>query len=138
MKTFELKYLNVILNKSDEIIDHEIPLLDGLIINREDESNRWVLEALIEKKYWHFFEKLKEQKEDIIVQVKITTETNEPASLITNILSLNELEEEMNVLFMGTIIDEEKNKIEKILKELIDQGFSGEELLDKFKTSYNI
>lgn len=136
MKTFELKYLNVILNESDEIIDHEFPLLDGLIINREDESNRWVIEALIEKKHWSFFEKLKESNEDVIVQVKITTETNEPASLITNILGLNELAEEMNVLFMGTIIDEQKNKIEKVLKDLIDEGYSGDQLLNKFKTMF--
>ncbi|HIS28245.1 MAG TPA: hypothetical protein IAA78_02190 [Candidatus Avamphibacillus intestinigallinarum] len=134
MKTFKLKFFNIMLNQSEEIVDYVIPLIDGLIINREDEDNRWVIEAYIDKKYMDFFNELKETNEEIIVQVKITKETNEPATLITDVIAVNALEEEMNVILMGTIIDEQKTKIEKVLTELIHDGYSGEQLLEKFKT----
>lgn len=135
MKTFRLKTLDIIesTDSDKDIIQHQIPLLEGLIINREDEENRWIIEAYITKDYNDFFTRLKETRDEIMVQVKITKESNAPATFITSITGMNEVGHNMNVLFMGTIVDKQREIVEAMLKRLIDEGYHGEELLDKFK-----
>ncbi|HLR01965.1 MAG TPA: YwpF family protein [Virgibacillus sp.] len=135
MKTFKLKALEVIESKDSDkdITQYQIPLLEGLIINREDENNRWVIEAYIDKKYHAFFTRLKETREEIMIQVKITKQSNAPATFITSIIGMNDVGENMNVLFMGTIVDKQREIVLDMLKKLIDQGYHGEDLLDEFK-----
>ncbi|PAV28796.1 hypothetical protein CIL05_14305 [Virgibacillus profundi] len=133
MKTFKLNNLEIIEQQDEDIIQNRIPLKDGLIINREDDQNRWVIEAYVEHSYLEFFKNLDEKDEEILIQVKITKETNEPATFITSIIGINEIGAHMNILFMGTIVDQRKHKIEEQLTALIEEGFQGEELLNKFK-----
>lgn len=133
MKTFKLKKLEIIDHISDDILQTNIPLKDGLIINREDEQNRWVLEAYMDHSHLEFFKKLESKDKEIMVQVKITKESNEPATFITSIIGVNEIGAHVNVLFMGTIVDQRKHKIEEKLTALIEEGYQGEELLKKVK-----
>lgn len=135
MKTFRLNTLEIIegTDSDKDILQHQIPLLEGLIINREDERNQWLIEAYVEQKHYAFFTKLEQTREEIMVQVKITKESNPPATFITSITGINEIGDNMNVLFMGTIVDKQREIVENMLKDLIDQGYHGEELLDKFK-----
>jgi len=133
MKTFRLKALEIIEKKDENIVQRDIPLIDGLIINREDGENQWVIEAYTENEHLAYFQKLRKENEEIMIKVKITKETNDPAIFITSIIGLNEIEAQMNVLFKGTIIDQRNNEIEQMLKTLIDKDYQGEELLQKFK-----
>jgi|SRR5699024_7516178 len=135
MKTFKLKALEVIesTDSDKDILQHQIPLLEGLIINREDEKNQWVIEAYVEKEYIDFFTRLKDTRDEIMIQVKITKQSNAPATFITSIIGMNEVGDNMNVLFKGTIVDKQREIVEGMLKKLIDQGYHGEDLLDKFK-----
>lgn len=133
MKTFKLKLLNIMEEKEGEITPHNIELLDGLIINREDENNQWTIEAYLDKSYLSFFKELWEHKPEILVQVKITKESNDTATFITTIIDINEIGSHINVLFLGNIVDKRKASIEALLTTLIDKGYQGEELLEKFK-----
>ncbi|MEC5425129.1 YwpF family protein [Virgibacillus sp. C22-A2] len=133
MKTFKLKTLEILEQKDEVIVQQRIPLLDGLIINREDEKNQWTIEAYTESSYLSFFDLLRKEKEEIMVQVKITKESNEPATFITSIIGINEIGTNLNVLFVGTIIDRRKGKVEEMLTGLIEDGYQGKELLEKFK-----
>jgi hypothetical protein len=133
MKTFKLRSLEIFDQEEEEILQHNIPLLDGLIINREDDQDQWTIEAFIDKSYLSFFENLKEENEEIMAQVKITKESNEPATFITSIIGINEIGENMNILFVGTIVDRRINKIEEMLTSLIEEGYQGNDLLEKFK-----
>lgn len=133
MKTFKLKSLKVIHFVKGVISLEHIPLIDGLIINREDDENQWVIEAFTEKQHLSYFKQLQDTKHDVIVEVKITKESNDPALFITSIIGLNEIETHMNVLFKGTIIDHPKEKIEAKLKSLIQDNIKEEELLVRFK-----
>nr|WP_090241089.1 YwpF-like family protein [Lentibacillus halodurans] len=133
MKTFKLSSLKIIDNEDADMLQQTIPLLDGLIINREDEANRWVIEAYVEQEYYDFFQNLKNNKEEVLIQVKITKESNRPATFITAITGMNKIGGKMNVLFVGTIVDQRKEIIEEKLKSLIEQGYQGEELLQTFK-----
>ena len=130
MKTFMLKALDIIENDSRK----KIELIDGLIINREDEENQWIIEAYIDQKYLNYFQELQNQNEKVMIEVKITKETNDPATFITSMIGLNKIGTQMNVLFKGTIaVDQYNSGMEQALKSLIDQGYQGEELLGEFK-----
>ncbi|HEX6595186.1 MAG TPA: YwpF family protein [Bacillota bacterium] len=133
MKTFKLKSLRIIESIKAEIIEHDIELLDGLIINREDEHDRWLVEAYVDQQYMDLFKRLQREREEIMIEVKITKKSNLPATFITSIIGINTIGERMNVLFMGKIVDQRKSKIEKMLRSLITKGYQGEELLEKFK-----
>ncbi|HLR80365.1 MAG TPA: YwpF family protein [Bacillota bacterium] len=133
MKTFKLKTLSIIESVKDDILEHDIELLDGLIINREDEHDRWVIEAYIEQQYMDLFKRLEREREEIMLEVKITKKSNPPATFITSIIGINTIGDQMNVLFMGKIVDQRQSKIEETLRTLIQKGYQGEELLDRFK-----
>lgn len=133
MKTFKLKALEVIEKIDEEMIKNKIPLIDGLIINREDDENQWVIEAYIDYSYLDYFRTLKEKNDEVIIQTKITKESNAPAFFMTSVIGVNEIDASMNVLFKGKIIDRHKDEIEEMLGSLIEQDYQGEELLIQFK-----
>lgn len=133
LKTFKLSSLEIVENENNDIVQHAIPLLDGLVINKEDEQKRWVIEAFMEKSYLEGFNKLNETDDTVMLQVKISKDTNTPATFITSILSINEIGDHINVIFRGTIVDQRKDIVKEMLKKLIDQGYQGESLYKKFK-----
>lgn len=132
MKTFKLKGLKVMNNQEVSVQRKHIDLIDGLVINREDEHG-WLIEAFTDRKYWDFFTSIKDTKE-LMIQVKITREENDPAFFLTEIVSINEIgDDRMNVLFQGKIVDHSKRRIEKLLEMIIEEGYQGRSLLEKFK-----
>ncbi|MYL47323.1 hypothetical protein GLV94_16880 [Virgibacillus halodenitrificans] len=133
MKTFKLKSLEILEQEGEEIKKHSIELKDGLIINREDERNQWTIEAYVDHSYLSLFNRMKEIRDEIMIQVKITKESNDYATFITSIVSINEIGSDLNVLFLGTIIDRQKSKIEEMLVKLVEQGYEGKNLIKKFK-----
>src|SRR5699024_3340801 len=112
MKTIKLKSLHILEGRENKIKEHAIELVDGLIINREDEKGQWLVKAFIEQDYEEFFRRLEKSNEEIKIKVKITKETNEPATFITTIIGINEIGDHMNVLFIGTMVDKRKHIIE--------------------------
>ena len=133
MKTFKLKSLKIIEDKNEDIISTDIALLDGLTINREDEENAWIIEAYTEQSYLDFFRRLQTENDEVLIEVKITKESNQPATFLTTIIDVNEIGDKMNVLFRGTIVDKQKSKIQEMLTSLVEEGYQGELLLEKFK-----
>lgn len=132
MKTFKLKDLQIVENEEDGIKHHTVELADGLVINREDEFG-WIIEALINHQEKPHFEKLID-KEEFMIQVKITREANDPAFFITKLLKINEISEtQINVIFQGKVVDHSKTRIEDMLRMIIEEGYQGESLIRKFK-----
>ncbi|WP_156290502.1 YwpF family protein [Oceanobacillus salinisoli] len=101
MKTFKLIMLKIL---SVDERQQDIPLLDGLIINREDDlyPNQWLIEAYVSKQCKAFFEKLKEENE-LMIQVKITKTENDPVVFKSSIIGINDIGTDINVLFKGEI-----------------------------------
>ncbi|WP_077622198.1 YwpF-like family protein [Sediminibacillus massiliensis] len=134
MKTFKLISLDVLEDRKEDIQQKNIPLLDGLIINREDEKNQWMLEAYLDHSYKPYFDELSDKKDKLMLQAKITKPSNQPATFVATIVEVNDLENKhMNVLFIGTLVDLQRDQIEKTLQALIEEGYQGDELLDAFK-----
>lgn len=133
MKTFKLVSLEVLEKKGERLDQQPINLIDGLIINREDDSNRWLIEAYVEQVYFEKFNEYKEEEKELVLHAKITKTTNPPATFVMKIVNINEIGSDINVLLMGTLVDRQRDKVEKELKQLIDEGYKGEDLLIKFK-----
>lgn len=133
MKTFKLNSLSVLESKKDQIKEHPIELIDGLIINREDDEGQWLTEAYTDQKYKGLFQRLKNSQEELMIEVKITKESNAPVTFITTIVGINDIGDFMNVLLIGKMIDKRKGIIEDLLSDLIAKGYQGEELLARFK-----
>lgn len=134
MKTFKLKGLTIMDNGngSEYVKQRTFSLKDGLVINREDEGG-WLIEAFIGREHVPYFSQIK-NKEEIMIQVKITRTDNDPAFFITKIIELTEVDEDgLSVLFQGHIVDHAKSRIEELLESIIEEGYQGESLLRKFK-----
>jgi|SRR5690625_702413 len=133
MKTFKLNSFSVLLNEQEQKKKYPIDLIDGLIINREDEEGQWLTEAYIDKKYNNLFQRLKSNTESLMIEVKITKESNTPVTFNTRILEINEISDSINVLLIGKMIDKRKSIVEELLSKLISEGHQGQELLERFK-----
>lgn len=134
MKTFKLIAFNL-LKDNDTI---EIPLEDGLIINKEDESHTWLMEVFTDRSYHDLFYSAIDQGNDLLVQVIITNKDNPPAPFQVKAKSLQCFKDNISVLFEGTLKRSRNNYSEEILQELILKGFSGDELLSEFKNQMHL
>lgn len=134
MKTFKLKSLNIIETEhQDKEKRTLITLIDGLAINREEQDGSWLIEAFVHSSYYNYFKNLKNQGDQLVIQVKISKETNDPALFVVQIIKITKIGDNMNVLFDGKIIDQRKTKLVDLLSSLMEQGFEGEELIHEFE-----
>lgn len=134
MKTFKLVSLSVLQEVASEQQFVEVELLDGLIINREDPDNRWILEAFLEKSYLALFDQYKHEQKQLHMEVTISHKSNDPAYVVGTIMTTNEFEEHISVLFDAKI---ERNKLDRsgtLLAQLLKEGLQGDDLLIQFNT----
>jgi len=127
MKTFKL--VSFALNGEQGC--QEIPFIDSLIINQENEKKTWLIEVFIEKKHLSPFLDFA-PGEEFPVSVIITDRENPPAHLIVSITSLKTMDDYASILMEGKLQRRPDNG-EKVLESLIKEGFSGERLLQEFR-----
>lgn len=128
MKTFKLVSFYLV-DKKGEIVS--IPLIDALIINKENEINTWIIEIFVEKKYQELFKDFSAE-EKIPVYTVITKKDNEPAPFIVQIISQKEIGGNVSILFEGKL-DRTTGYAEQLLEALLETGLDGNELLTSFK-----
>ncbi|KIL78644.1 YwpF family protein [Bacillus badius] len=109
----------------------EIELLDGLIINREDDKRSWLIELFVDPKYKEAFRQ-HENQEEMKVQVLITHPNNDPALFSAQMREMNILQDGINILLEGKLRQMRNEYAKQVLSDLISQGISGEELVDAF------
>ncbi len=129
MKTFKLYSLEVV--EDDNSV--EVPLTDGLIVNKEDDRSTWLLEAYTDLSLYDYFKQISEQNRDIIVEAVITKKENAPAFFQTKICSLIKFENYISVLLEGHLRRNKADYSELLLDNLIQKGFEGQALLLEFK-----
>lgn len=131
MKTFKLVGLKIDEQSAEA---KNIPLLDGLVINKEDGENSWLIEALISKEYLPFFKEHKEADRTFKMFVTISKVSNAPAKISASVNTITVLDESVSVLFDGRLLTSRPQyRPEELLESLIDQGLSGNALMDAFK-----
>jgi hypothetical protein len=132
LKTFKLYSLSL-LEGNGECVDQKlIPIQDGLIVNMENQKQTWYIEAVISKEYTDYFKKVKENKGHILVDVIITSKDNHPAAMITNVQTITELSNNISVLLEAKLALKRDVIIEDVLKDLVNEGYSEEQLLAEF------
>lgn len=129
MKTFKIVALQVLESTRTK----NIPLTDGLIINKENEDGMWVIEAYIDIKYESFFQKKQEDREDFEISVIITHAGNDPAPFTVKVHTIKRLEDHISVLFQGKLSMRRNEYSELLLDDLIKDGFGGNQLIEEFK-----
>ncbi|GAA0315701.1 YwpF-like family protein [Bacillus carboniphilus] len=129
MKTFKMISLQII--DGEDL--HDIELKDGLIINREDDRNRWLLEAFMKPTYTDVFEQAMNNDKELLIQVVITKKENDPAPFRTKVLKLSEINGSISVLLEGYLNKTKNDYAELLLQHLLDQGMTGDQLLEIFK-----
>ena len=131
MKTFKLCSLVVLLD--NDIEPKEIPLVDGLIINKEEVQKNWLIEAVVTPKLEEYFIKLNETQEKFMVEATITKKSNAPATFVCTVKSINHIQNHISVLFDGLLVVKEDDFSDMILRTVLEEGFEGEEILKEFK-----
>ncbi|CUA80789.1 YwpF-like family protein [Anoxybacillus suryakundensis] len=127
MKTFKLVALTLLHGQKQDI-----SLIDGLMINKEDENKRWLIEAYVEQTYRELFTSLKESEAPFDALVTISRKTNDPAHVRATVRSVTMMGERMSVL-MDAVIIQRSNLAEVVLEDLVQRGLHGETLLQQFK-----
>lgn len=130
VKSFRLVSLQVVTSE-EELVN--IELIEGLIINKEDEQNRWLIEGFLHEKHYDLLLGVTKDRKRVPIQAVITKKENSPASFDTEVLTIKKVENFYSVLFEGSIIHSHNNYGELLLEHLVDEGFNGEALVDEFK-----
>ncbi|WP_210364471.1 YwpF-like family protein [Bacillus sp. REN3] len=130
MKTFKLISIQIV--EDDALVDIEME--DGLIINKEDENRTWLVEVFTDQKYIPYFQEAYDNDKEIVVQVVITKKENDPAAFKTKVCAVKELKNNhVSILLTGHLTKPRGDYPELLLEHLIEQGLTGEQLLDEFK-----
>ncbi|MBS4195825.1 YwpF-like family protein [Lederbergia citri] len=129
MKTFKIVALQIYEEKKAT----DIPLKDGLIINKENEDGYWIIEAFVDKQYIGHFQKRHESQELFEIRVIITHAANDPAPFTVKVNTLQVLGENISVLFEGRLSKRRNEYPEMLLDDLIKEGLSGDQLIEEFR-----
>jgi hypothetical protein len=121
--------------KAGNVDQKVIPIQDGLIINMENKKQMWYIEAVVSQEFEEYFLKVKEQEGHMLVDVVITSKDNHPAAMITKVQKITKLaEQNISILLEAKLALKKDDIIEDVLKDLVNKGFSNDELLQQFKS----
>jgi hypothetical protein len=131
LKTFKLCSLVVLLD--NDIEPNEIPLVAGLIINKEEVQKNWLIEAVVTENQEPYFRKLLETQEKFMVEATITKRFNAPATFVCTVKNINKINNNISVLLDGLLVVKEDDFSDMILRSILEEGFEGEEIFKEFK-----
>ncbi|MFF5993882.1 YwpF family protein [Lysinibacillus sp. KU-BSD001] len=129
MKTFKMISFDLLL------ADHtqQIPLIDGIIINQENSHHSWILELYIPNNFNEVFEPLLASGDVFEARAVISFPDNEPAPFTLVVSKIKHIGDHISVLLKGTLKAQRKRYAEQLLQELLVEGLSNDQLLDRFK-----
>ena len=130
MKTFKLVSLQLLPDNQNPT---ELQILDGLIINKENESNTWLIEAVVDYEQFNLFEKITADSEKLTVSCIITKKDNIPAYFDATITDIRKMDQFASILFRAKIRNRRREAVEFLLDTLVDEGYNGEDLKNAFK-----
>ena len=130
MKTFKLVSLQLL---PDNQSPTDIELLDGLIINKENEASSWLIEALVTYDQYDLFEKKMTGLDKLTISCIITKKDNLPAYFEATIAGIRKMDGFVSILLRGMIRNRRRENVEFLLDTLVDEGYNGEDLKNAFK-----
>ncbi|MGJ9381606.1 hypothetical protein CR203_03880 [Salipaludibacillus neizhouensis] len=137
MKTFQLCSLMILfdqeLRENEVMKGKDIPLVDSLIINKEEAEKNWLIEAVLDPEWEQFFRDYLEKNQSLMAEVTISKRTNDPATLVCEVRSVNKLVDHISVHLEGVLVVKKEDLSDMVLKKLIDEGFEGEALYNEYR-----
>lgn len=133
MKTFKLYAISLLEKLDGKVQLKKIPIQDGLIINMEDQKQSWFIEAVFDEEHYNYFKEAYDEKRHVVVDVIITSKDNHPAAMITSIQQITNLKEGISVLFDAKLALKKDDIIRDVLKDLVVQGYTSEQLISEFQ-----
>ena len=130
MKTFKMLSVGI----SHDGLTQDFPLLDGIIINQENSHRMWILEMFIDQKYKEIFDKWMSTDELFETKVVISYPENEPAAFLVAVDAVKQIGDNISVLMKGRLKRARSEYAELLLEELIGEGLSGSDLLERFES----
>ncbi|RFU60734.1 YwpF family protein [Peribacillus glennii] len=130
MKTFKLISLQIV---SDDRTFIDIELADGLIINKEDDHNTWIIEAFVTEGHFDAVAHLVPTGQKVNVQAVITKKDNDPAAFKTVVNKTKKVDGHVILLLEGHLQKTRSKYAELLLQDLIQQGIVGDALIEQFK-----
>lgn len=121
--------------ENDSINQQQIAFTDGLVIDREDDKDYWLIEVYMTKDYLELFQTFKDDDE-LLVKVKISKESNDPAYFITRIIKITPIMDNFTLLLSGSLVKSETKDVTTTLSEYIAAGYNQETILKKLKKSF--
>lgn len=109
------------------------PLIDGIVINQENSHKSWVLELYISREHITTFQQLHTSGEVFDAHVVISFPDNEPAPFTVVVSEIREIQGHFSVLLKGSVKQLRKKYAEQLLKLLLEENLSKEELLKRFE-----
>ena len=129
MKTFKMLSFDLI-NEDGGL---NIPIIDGIVINQENSRKSWILELFLSKDHQSTFEMLKDSNDVFEVHVIISFPDNEPAPFKVMVSDIREIGDgKITVLLKGTIKTRRSKYAEALLKSLLSENLSSDELMQRF------
>lgn len=128
LKTFKMLSFDLVTKDGVQ----PFPLIDGIIINQENSHQSWVLELFMEKQYRSTFDELLANATVFNVRAVISFPDNEPAPFQVIVHTVEEIGDHVSVLLKGTLKIKRSKYAEQLLSELLAEGVSLEDLLDRF------
>ena len=133
MKTFRLRGLHLLLQEDKEELEEEqVELQEGLVINRE-EGGWWLVEAVVAESGIAIFQHLSAEEREVVMEVLISHTQNDPATMVGRVRSIRPLADRYSILIDGKMALKKEEVFNYIMETLIEDGYSGEELLTEFK-----
>ncbi|RSL34193.1 hypothetical protein D7Z54_06420 [Salibacterium salarium] len=132
MKTFRLVTVQLLLMQDEQIITHDVPLDQGLIINREENDKSWLIEAVVPKNQETFFQDKQQREQMLVLEVIITDRHNDPALMKGTIRNVVMLNESVSVMIDAKMAANKDDISNLILEGLIEDGYRGDALLKEF------
>ncbi|WP_209123951.1 YwpF-like family protein [Alkalihalobacillus sp. BA299] len=133
MKTYRLFSLRVLQPHEKGVSQVDIPLEDGLIIDMEDSAKKWLIDAVIMPNHIEIFEQSQKENQKLIIEAVITSKNNYPATMVTKIRKITHLSDKVSILLDGLMVIRKDDIIDVILESIVDEGLTGEALLQEFK-----
>ncbi|KIL43279.1 YwpF family protein [Jeotgalibacillus campisalis] len=131
MKTFKL--VNLKIAEEDSV--RSFHLYDGLIINKEDDKQTWILEAFLQDTELDYFRNVQQKGQDLEILAVISSEKNDPASFYAYVHNVRHLGDKISVLFTGNLRNQRNEYAENLLDQLVSESdLAGKDLLHEFRT----
>src|SRR5690625_4711494 len=121
--------------ENDSINQQQIAFTDSLVIYREDDKDYLLIEVYMTKDYLELFQTCKDDDE-LLVKVKISKESNDPAYFITRIIKITPIMDNFTLLLSGSLVKSETKDVTTTLSEYIAAGYNQETILKKLKKSF--